>query len=133
MSGSSPRRAVACAISLALLCVLASIEVRAADAGWFASGDTQLRADLVLLNDAEVIRLPVSHWPLPRAAVKYAMAGAKDHFATNNASRSPCFIIGAKILQTNPPLNIQAPRLDWKLGIGIKNRVVSWKPTCFRK
>jgi len=97
VSGSSPRRAVACAISLALLCVLASIEVRAADAGWFASGDTQLRADLVLLNDAEVIRLPVSHWPLPRAAVKYAMAGAKDHFATNNAVQNALHRVRARI------------------------------------
>jgi hypothetical protein len=58
-------------------------QARAADAGWFESGDTQLRLDLQLLNDAEIIRLPISHWPLPRAAVHYAIAHAKDHFATN--------------------------------------------------
>jgi hypothetical protein len=56
-----------------------------ADAGWFESGDTQLRLDLQVLNDAEVIRLPVSHWPVSRATVEYALANAKDHAATNAA------------------------------------------------
>jgi hypothetical protein len=56
-----------------------------ADSGWFVSGDTQLRLDLQLLNDAEVIRLPISYWPLPRAAVQYALLDAKEHFATNRA------------------------------------------------
>lgn len=56
-----------------------------ADPGWFASGDTQLRMDLQLLNDAEVIRLPITHWPLPRPAVTYALSLAKEHHATNSA------------------------------------------------
>jgi len=56
-----------------------------ADAGWFESGDIGMRTDLQLLNDAEIIRLPLNQWPLPRAAVKYALANAKEHFATNLA------------------------------------------------
>jgi hypothetical protein len=72
------------ALLLALLAFVVPA-VRAADAGWFASGDTQLRMDLELLNDAEVIRLPVSHWPLPRAAVRYALANAREHVVTNAA------------------------------------------------
>jgi hypothetical protein len=56
-----------------------------ADASWFESGDTALRMDLQLLNDAEIIRLPLNQWPLPRAAVLYALANAKEHFATNAA------------------------------------------------
>jgi hypothetical protein len=56
-----------------------------ADAGWFESGDTLLHVDLQLLNDAEIIRLPVNQWPIPRAAVRYAMENAKTHFATNAA------------------------------------------------
>jgi hypothetical protein len=64
---------------------LAAAQVHAADAGWFEAGDTQLRLDLQLLNDAEVIVLPLNQWPLPRAAVQYALKNAKDHFATNSA------------------------------------------------
>src|SRR5688572_22555766 len=56
-----------------------------ADAGWFDSGDTQLRLDLQLLNDAEIIRYPTSQWPIPRPALQYAIAGAKEHFATNSS------------------------------------------------
>src|SRR5690349_4305597 len=56
----------------------------AADAGWFESGDTLLRMDLQLLNDAEVIRLPVNQWPLPRAAVAYALEHGNPHFANSN-------------------------------------------------
>jgi hypothetical protein len=56
-----------------------------ADAGWFESGDTQLRLDLQLLNDAEIIRYPLNQWPVPRAGVQYALANAKEHFATNSA------------------------------------------------
>jgi hypothetical protein len=62
--------------------------VARADAGWFESGDVVLRNDLLLLNDAGVIRIPVSHWPLPRAAVTYALQGAKEHFATNAAVKA---------------------------------------------
>jgi hypothetical protein len=56
-----------------------------ADAGWFESGDAQMRTDLQLLNDAEIFRLPLNQWPLPRAAVRYALANAKEAFATNSA------------------------------------------------
>jgi hypothetical protein len=59
-----------------------------ADAGWFASGDTQLRMDLQLLNDAEIIRYPLNQWPIPRAAIQYALASAKEHFATNTAVKA---------------------------------------------
>ncbi len=57
----------------------------AADASWFESGDVVLRNDLLLLNDARVIRLPVNQWPMPRAAIAFAMSRAKAHFATNAA------------------------------------------------
>lgn len=69
----------------AVLGSLAFHSAARADAGWFESGDTQLRMDLQLLNDAEVIRYPVNQWPIPRAALEYALANAKDHFATNSA------------------------------------------------
>jgi hypothetical protein len=70
--------------SLALLLAFFASAVHA-DAGWFESGDSLLRADLTLLNDAEIIRLPVNQWPIPRAAVQYALENAKDHLATNGA------------------------------------------------
>ena len=57
----------------------------AADSGWFESGDTVLRLDLQLLNDAGVIRLPVTQWPLPHAALEHAVSGARAHLATNAA------------------------------------------------
>ena len=79
-----PRRAVSRRWSLLACCWRVPAPARA-DAGWFESGDTQLRIDLQLLNDAEVIRLPLNQWPLPRAAVQYALANAKEHFATNAA------------------------------------------------
>ncbi len=56
-----------------------------ADAGWFESGDVVLRNDLLLLNDAQVIRLPINQWPLPRAAVRFAIEHGKPHFASNAA------------------------------------------------
>ena len=68
-----------------LLLILACVRPASADAGWFESGDVELRLDLLLLNDAEVIRLPVNTWPMPRAAVAYAIANAKPQFATNAA------------------------------------------------
>jgi hypothetical protein len=75
------------AIVCVFLCISCSVlqSATAADAGWFASGDSQLRMDLQVLNDAEVIRLPLNQWPLPRAAVEYALANAKEHAATNAA------------------------------------------------
>jgi hypothetical protein len=41
--------------------------------------------DLQLLNDAEVIRYPLNQWPIPKAAIQYAVANAKEHFATNSS------------------------------------------------
>ena len=52
----TPRRAVS-RHWIVLAALLASpCQQAAADAGWFESGDTRLRTDLQLLNDAEVIR-----------------------------------------------------------------------------
>jgi len=84
MSRASPRAGVATGWWLAIACALPAAPA-AADAGWFESGDTALRMDLQLLNDAEVIRLPLNQWPLPHAAVEYALSNAKDHAATNAA------------------------------------------------
>lgn len=71
-------------IAGAFASLLVATHVRA-DAGWFAPGDTKLRLDLQLLNDAQVIRMPIQQWPLPRAAVSYALANAKEHGAENAA------------------------------------------------
>jgi hypothetical protein len=70
---------------LSVLFVCAMVRPAAADAGWFESGDIVLRNDLLLLNDAGVIRLPVNQWPIPRAAVAHAVQTGKPHFATNAA------------------------------------------------
>lgn len=69
---------------VALVCMFRAPPA-AADAGWFEPGDVVLRNDLVLLNDAEIIRLPVNQWPIPRAMVAHAMSNAKSHFAKNAA------------------------------------------------
>jgi hypothetical protein len=82
---------------LLALTALLLVPLARADAGWFASGDTQLRLDLQLLNDAEIIELPVSYWPLPRAAVRYALAGAKEHFASNAAVAAALQRVRARI------------------------------------
>jgi hypothetical protein len=73
------------ALGAIAMLILGGAEVRAADAGWFESGDLVLRSDLLLLNDAMVIRLPTSQWPLPRAAVRHALENAREHFAGNAA------------------------------------------------
>jgi hypothetical protein len=80
----SPRFVPRACLAALLALGFAAAQARA-DAGWFASGDTQLRLDLQVLNDAEIIRLPMNYWPVPRAAVQYALANAKGHFATNAA------------------------------------------------
>lgn len=85
------------ALTGTVLCLLATRPV-AADAGWFESGDTILRMDLQLLNDAEVIRLPVNQWPLPRAAVQYALANAREHFATNAAVKTALERVRARMV-----------------------------------
>jgi hypothetical protein len=79
------RRRGALSAGILLLLVLMPVAPVLADAGWFESGDLVLRNDLQLLNDAGVIRLPVNQWPIPRAAVAYAMQNAKEHFAVNKA------------------------------------------------
>lgn len=81
-----PRR-VRQAVQFGLLATIAVLLITPAraDAGWFPSGDTRLRLDLQLLNDAEVIELPISYWPIPRAAVRYALSNAKDQYAINAA------------------------------------------------
>ena len=56
-----------------------------ADAGWFESGDTTLRMDLQLLNDAGVIVVPLNQWPLPRTMVRHALELAKEHRVVNAA------------------------------------------------
>jgi hypothetical protein len=84
--------------ALALVALLATaVPAFAADAEWFEAGDARLRMDLQLLNDAEIIRLPVTHWPMPRASVRYALANAKDHFATNRAVAAALARVRARI------------------------------------
>ena len=78
-------RAVHALAALLALSVVVTAPCVRADAGWFESGDTQLRNDLQLLNDAEVIRVPLTQWPIPRAMIAYAVGNARRHFATNNA------------------------------------------------
>jgi hypothetical protein len=84
MARATPRAGGFAGLLTAILCVFCAPPATA-DAGWFESGDVVLRNDLSLLNDAEVIRLPVNQWPIPRAMVEFAMANAKIHFANNAA------------------------------------------------
>jgi len=73
-----------------------------ADAGWFESGDVVLRNDLLLLNDAEIIRLPVTQWPMPRAAVRYAIEHGKEHFAGNAAVLAAIARVHARLDESKP-------------------------------
>lgn len=69
----------------ALLLIL-SVAISAdapADSGWLEAGDAQLRLDLQLLNDAEVIRYPVTQWPIPREGVRHALKSGRRDFALN--------------------------------------------------
>jgi hypothetical protein len=91
-----------------LLCLLPWLASPAfADAGWFESGDTQLRIDLQLLNDAEIIELPMNHWPVPRAAVRYSLANAREHYSINSAVAAALERVRARFA---PPM--QAFRFD---------------------
>jgi hypothetical protein len=81
MAALKPRAPRVAALASLLLLPLAA----QADAGWFESGDVVLRNDLLVLNDAGVIRLPVNQWPMPKAAVAWALGNAKEHAATNAA------------------------------------------------
>jgi hypothetical protein len=72
-------------IATALLVALVQVPLAHADAGWFEVGDAQMRMDLQLLGDCGAIRLPTSHWPVPRAAVRYALDNAKEPRKNNAA------------------------------------------------
>jgi hypothetical protein len=82
---------------LLIACLAFAASVARADAGWFESGDAQLRLDLQLLNDAEIIRYPISQWPVPRAGLEYAVGRAKEHFATNAAVQAALERVRARI------------------------------------
>jgi hypothetical protein len=88
-------------VQIAVALLLYATHARA-DAGWFETGDVVLRIDLQVLDDAGVIRLPVSHWPLPRAAVEYALANAKDHAATNAAVMRALERVRARVTGRGP-------------------------------
>jgi hypothetical protein len=91
-------------IRAALLAALLAgfVQPAAADAGWFESGDVVLRNDLLVLNDAGVIRLPVNQWPMPRAAVAYALQNGKPHFATNTAVSVALARVRARLEAASP-------------------------------
>ncbi len=90
---------------LAALLLGAAVQPAAADAGWFEQGDTVLRNDLVLLNDAAVIRLPVNQWPMPRASVRFAIENSKAHFATNAAVKMALDRVRARLDAAAPARN----------------------------
>jgi hypothetical protein len=100
------RRSMVAGVLLGCLALLQSPAY--AEAGWFETGDVQLRLDLQLLNDAEVIRYPVSQWPIPRAAVEHAMASAKEHFATNSAVISALARVRARVEPRQRALSFEA-------------------------
>jgi hypothetical protein len=102
---------------LAALLLAASAQPVAADAGWFEQGDTVLRNDLQLLNDAAVIRLPVSQWPMPRAAVRYAMENSKAHYATNAAVKTALDRVRAR-LETSAPARVDGVGLEAWISAG---------------
>jgi hypothetical protein len=93
------------------LLLLLQVTAARADAGWLESGDTRLRLDLQLLNDAGIIRLPVNQWPLPRAAVQYALGNAKEHLATNSA----VMVVLERVRQ-----RMQPPTGSWALQTGAR-------------
>lgn len=86
----------ACGLACAALALLGSPMVRA-EAGWFEAGDVTLRNDLQLLNDAEIIRFPVNQWPVPRAAVRYAVENGRREFATNRAVQAALARVQARL------------------------------------
>jgi hypothetical protein len=83
-----------------------------AESGWFEAGDRLLRSDLTLLSDAQVIRLPVSQWPMPKAAVRYALDNAREHFAGNAA-------VTAALARVRSRLDASAGRRPAKLELGV--------------
>jgi hypothetical protein len=99
------RKLARAALAAALL--VASFPPARADAGWFEAGDSSFRNDLLLLNDSEVITLPVSHWPLPREAVRYALENAKDHHATNSSVELALARVRARIAVPAPGFSLE--------------------------
>ncbi|HEX6636401.1 MAG TPA: capsule assembly Wzi family protein [Steroidobacteraceae bacterium] len=98
MTAAWRRRArVLALVPLALLAARAQ-----ADAGWFESGDTLLRNDLQLLNDAEVIRYPLNQWPIPRAGIRHALDNAKPHYATNANVQAALARVRARLDEAAP-------------------------------
>jgi hypothetical protein len=85
------------ALLLALAVLTAMPNDAYADAGWFEVGDTSLRVDLQVLNDAGVIRLPINQWPLPRAALRFALENAREHIAANRAVATALARVRARI------------------------------------
>jgi hypothetical protein len=96
MGAAEIRRAARGAVTLLIL-AFALVGRAPAQSAWLESGDVGLRMDLTLLNDAEVIRLPVSHWPVPRAAVEYAVSNAKPHLALNTAVKAALDRVRARL------------------------------------
>jgi hypothetical protein len=79
-----------------------------ADAEWLRSGDIQMRLDLQLLNDAEIIRYPVNQWPIPRAAIVHAMEKARRHLATNAAVIAALARVDARLERGRSRLSVDA-------------------------
>jgi hypothetical protein len=75
----SPGWAVACAGLVALSSPLA--EPAADGPGWVPVGDARLRSDLQMLVDGDVLRLPLSTWPLPLSDVRRAVENAQSRSA----------------------------------------------------
>jgi hypothetical protein len=89
--------------ALIVVLIACCVQPAGADAGWFESGDVVLRNDLLVLNDAGVIRLPVNQWPMPRAAVAHALKNGKEHFATNAAVTLALARVRARLDAASPP------------------------------
>jgi hypothetical protein len=82
-----------------LLVLLLGLPVGAhAGAQWLEAGDLALRSDLLLLNDAGVIRVPVNSWPIAEATVAHALDNAKEHFATNAAVAAALERVRARVI-----------------------------------
>jgi hypothetical protein len=105
-------------IRVSILAVLMLLATRpaAADSGWFESGDALLRMDLQLLNDAEVIRMPLQHWPIARATVAYAVRQAREHNAQNTAVAQALTRVRAR-LEERRGLGLSASATAGKAGL----------------
>src|SRR5688572_16709507 len=107
---------------LAACVVLASLSGPLhAEATWFEAGDLALRTDLQLLNDAGIMRVPLQQWPLPRAAVRQALSGAKQHLATNASVVAALDRVRARLDEFGKPL-----RFDGFATVGEPGRLRSF-------